>query len=68
MASDPDIELKDLLRKFCVCRLNVSIAERKIEELKAKPDFGRIDETYLLLLERELDDAQRLCAEALLRK
>ena len=35
MPSDPDLELKDRLRKFCVCRLKVAIAERKVEELKA---------------------------------
>jgi len=65
VSSDPDVELKDLLRKFCICRLKVAIAERKMAELKAKPKFARIDETHLLLLEREFDDARRLCAEAL---
>ena len=64
MPSDPDLELKDRLRKFCVCRLKVAIAERKLEELKAKPDSGRIDETHERMLERELDQARLACEEA----
>ena len=61
---DPDEDIKDRLRKFCVCRLKLAIAERKLEELRAKPDFGRIDETHERLLERDLDDAKRACDEA----
>jgi hypothetical protein len=62
--SDPDLELKDRLRKFCVCRLKVAIAERRLEELKAKPEFGRIDETYMAMLERDLNNAREACEDA----
>jgi hypothetical protein len=62
--SDPDLELKDRLRKFSVCRLKVAIAERKLEELKAKPDYTRIDETHERMLERDLDNARQACADA----